>query len=111
MKIETQNYNDIAVIELQGELTEEFIKPLQDAASSVIASRVSGVVLDMTNVGFIDSRGLEQMLWLRDYCQENSRQLKLASTDENCHRILEITRIAPQFDIYEELSEAVKSFA
>jgi len=65
----------------------------------------------MTNVGFIDSIGLEKLLWARDYCNENNAQLKLAGLDENCSKILELTRLEDEFDRYNELAEAVKSFA
>ena len=111
MKITTQNYDDVTVVELQGEFTGEFTKPFVDTMSSMVASSVSGIVLDMTQVSFIDSQCLEQMMWLRDYCDENNRQLKIAGLDENCQKILEITRLGPLFDGYQELAEAVKSFA
>ena len=111
MKIETQEYNEVTVVELQGEFTEEAEKAFQDRTSSIIASGAACVVLDMTNVGFIDGHSLEQILWLKDYCHQNNRQLKLAGLDENCTKILEITRLLAGFDIYSELAEAVKSFA
>lgn len=111
MKIESQEYNEVMVVELQGEFTEETVKPFQDHTSSVVASGAACIVLDMTNVSFIDSRCLEQLMWLKDYCHQNSRQLKLAGLDENCSKILEVTRLLPEFDNYAELSEAVKSFA
>ena len=110
MKIETQNYNDVTVVRLQGEFTAESNKTFQDTITSMIASGVVCLVLDMSEVAFIDSPSLELLLWLRDYCNENNRQLKLAGLDENCVKILEITRIGPQFDTYEELAEAVKSY-
>jgi len=110
MKIKTQNYNGITVIELQGELTEEALKPFQDTASSIVSGKSANIVLDMSNVGFIDSKSLEQLLWLRDRCCEDKGQLKLAALEENCVKIMEITRLNSQFDIYDELSEAVKSF-
>ena len=59
----------------------------------------------------IDSAGLETLLWTRDYCDENNSQLRLAGLDENCSKILEITRLDKEFDSYAELAEAVKSFA
>ncbi len=64
-----------------------------------------------SGVGFIDSAGLEQLLWVRDWCNENKCELRLAGLDENCARILEITRLAGEFDCYAELAKAVKSFA
>jgi hypothetical protein len=44
-------------------------------------------------------------------CRDRLRQLKLAGLDETCRKILEVTRILGEFDTYDELNEAVKSFA
>jgi len=111
MKVKTQDYNDVAVVELQGELDGDFIELFRNTITDIIATRKSGVVLDMSDVGFIDSQGLEQLLWAKDYCNENNCQLRLAGLDENCAKILEVTRLENEFDRYAELSEAVKSFA
>jgi anti-anti-sigma factor len=111
MRIETQDYKDVAVLELQGELDGDFADLLRDTITDIITKRKSGVVLDLSGVGFIDSRGLEQLLWSRDYCSENKCELRLAGLDENCVKILEITRLQSEFDCFAELTEAVKSFA
>jgi anti-anti-sigma factor len=111
MKIESQKYNDIIVLQLQGEFTAEALKAFEDAASNAIASRVSGIVLDMSKVSFIDSQALEHLLDLSEKCREHTRQFKIAGLDEQCSKIFEITRLLPQFDTYSELTEAVKSFA
>jgi len=111
MRIKTQDYNDITVVELQGELDGEFTELFQDTISGIIVTRKAGIVFDMSNVGFIDSEGLEQLLWARDYCSENNCQLRLAGLDENCAKILEVTRLENEFDLHAELAEAVKSFA
>ena len=110
MQVQTQKYNDVTVVELQGEFVHEVIKTFQDAASSVIAAGSTGLVLDMSKVGFIDSEGLEELLRVKDLCQRNTCQLKLAGLEENCTKILEITGLTQNFDIYDELAEAVKSF-
>ena len=111
MKVKTQDYNDVTVIELQGELDSEFANLLQNTITNIIASHKAGIVLDMSGIGFIDGEGLERLLWARDYCHENNCQLRLAGLDENCKKILEITRLENEFDRYAELAEAVKSFA
>jgi len=111
MRILTQNYNDVTVVELQGELDGDFAELLRNAITEIIAKRKAGIVLDMSGVGFIDSQGLEQLLWLRDYCSENKCELRLAGPDENCVKILEITGLENEFNRYAELAEAVKSFA
>jgi anti-anti-sigma factor len=133
MRIKTQDYEDVTVVELHGELTADFVETFRNACSTAVAGskseqptdssperrqqptgskrRKSGVVLDMTKVGFIDSQGIEHLLWLRDFCRENNCELKLAGLDETCRKILEITRLRDRFDCYAELAEAVKSFA
>jgi anti-anti-sigma factor len=111
MKIKTQDYNDVTVVELRGEMDSDSAEFFQNTITGIIATHKNGIVLDMSGVGFIDSAALERLLWAREYCNEHNCQLRLAGLDENCVKILEITRLENQFDRYSELAEAVKSFA
>lgn len=111
MKIKIQDYNNVTVVELQGELDSDVTELFRNTITDIIARHKTCIVLDMSGIGFIDSQGLEQLLWSRDYCNENKRELRLAGLDENCRRILEITQLENEFDHYSELAEAVKSFA
>jgi anti-sigma B factor antagonist len=111
MKIKTQDYNDVTVVELQGELDSDDAELLKKTIEDIVSQNKINIVLDMSGVGFIDSRGLSILLWVRDYCIQNRRELRLAGLDENCTRIMEITRLDSEFDRYTELAEAVKSFA
>jgi len=111
MKVKVQDYNDVTVVELQGELDADVAEVFQSTITDIVTKRKTGVVLDMSEVNFIDSSGLELLLWSREYCNENKGEMRLAGLDENCLRILEITRLMNEFDHYVELAEAVKSFA
>jgi anti-anti-sigma factor len=111
MKINTQDYNEVTVVALQGELDGDVTEKLRKNITDIVARNKSGIVLDMSEVGFIDSNGLEELLWVRDYSSENNCELRLAGLDENCAKILELTRLENEFDRYSELAEAVKSFA
>ena len=110
MRIKTQDYNDVTVIEMQGELDAESGDQLRNSVTDIIRAKKAGIVLHMSGVGFIDSQGLEILLWIKDYCHENNCQFRVAGLDENCGKILEITLLKDQFDVYVELAEAVKSF-
>ncbi len=111
MRIHRQDYNDVTVIELQGELDGEVAEPLKSAITEAIANQRMGLVVNMSDISFVDGQGLELLLWVRDYCRQNKTQLRLAGLDENCAKILEITRLHDEFDCHAELAEAVKSFA
>ena len=110
MRVRTQDYSDVTVVELQGELDADLTELLQNTITEIVANHKIGIVLDLSAVGFIDSQGLEQLLWVRDYCHQNKTQLRLAGLDENCAKIFEVTRLESEFDRYAELAEAVKSF-
>jgi len=111
MRINTQNYNNVTVIELQGEIDGDLAELLKDTVAETLLEQRTGMVVNMNDVSFIDSQGLELLLWVRDYCRENRTQLRLAGLDENCEKILEITQLQNEFDRHSELAEAVKSFA
>jgi len=111
MKIKTQNYSNVIVLDLQGELDGDLADLLKDTVAETLSERPAGLVLNMSDVSFIDGQGLELMLWIRDYCRENKTQLRLAALAENCEKILEITQLHHEFDSHAELAEAVKSFA
>ena len=111
MKVNIQDYGNVTVVELQGELDGDVAELFHNTITDVIAQHKARIVLDMSGLGFIDSQGLELLLWSRDYCYENKRELRLAGLDENCMRILEITQLESKFEHYSELAEAVKSFA
>jgi len=111
MRIPWQNYNDATVVELRGEVDGETVEPLRTAITEIIANHRTGIVLNLSEVDFIDSQGLELLLWVRDYCGQNRVPLRLAGLAENCAKILEITRLQDEFDCHAELTQAVKSFA
>ena len=111
MKIKTQEYDDLTVIELHGEMTADFVEMLKTTVENIVSRRKPGVIIDMSQTGFIDSKGLEFLLWARDYCNEGSCAFKLAGLNENCAKILEITQLQKEFDKYAELNAAVRSMA
>jgi anti-anti-sigma factor len=111
MRTQTQNYNEVTVIEVQGEIDGDAVETLKDRVTETVATLRAGIVLNLSEVSFIDGRGLELLLWIRDYCRQNKTQLRLAGLDENCRTILEVTQLDSEFDCHAELAEAVKSFA
>ncbi len=111
MKIDTQDYGSVVVVSLDGEFDLDSVEMFARSLEPLVVQYDKGIVLDLSNVPFIDSKGLESLLWLRDKCLTVGSQMKLAGLDDNCSRILEITRLDKSFDCYEELASAVRSYA
>ena len=68
------------------------------------------LVINMTDVPFMDSAGLE--LLARNHRQYDSHGLimKLCSLTETTQKILSLTRLLHRFDTYPDASTAIRSF-
>lgn len=69
------------------------------------------VVLDLARVPYVDSRGLELLLELRDRCVSRGGSLKLAGPNALCKDVLRITRLHREFDVFDDAVSAAGSFA
>ena len=55
--------------------------------------KVRFFVIDLEQTNFIDSKGLESLLWVQQQCDENLGQVRLvAKPDDTCRKILQVTR-------------------
>ena len=111
MNINLRNYNDVTVIELKDQFAKASADSFDDLIKRAVDSRKTGIVIDMTNVNFIDSAGLQKLIWARNFSNNSRSQLRLTGLNENCCDILRITRLDGNFDCYESLTDAIKSCA
>ena len=108
--IKVDEYNNVCVMSLGGDLAAADAQQLRKHVEDVIDNRqLVDFVLDFEKAGFIDSEGLETLLWLKRRCEDLFGQLKLANLDENCRKILEITRLEHRFECHGDLAGALKT--
>ncbi|MFC1763713.1 STAS domain-containing protein [Planctomycetota bacterium] len=111
MKAHIQENNDVVVFRLEGQLTSESCIRLREKATELLSSTRKAIVFDMSAVSWIDSEGLELLLWIRDYCRLSVVQFRLAGLTDNCSKILEMTRLDSEFHCGVSIPEAVNSLA
>jgi anti-anti-sigma factor len=68
------------------------------------------VVLDMDDTEMIDGAGLTALLDARDALRERQGDLKIATANATNRKILEITRLDEQLELFESVIDAVKSY-
>ena len=68
------------------------------------------VVLDMDATEMIDSKGLTALLDVQDKLRDANGEAKIATSNSNNRKILEITRLDQQLEVFNSVVEAVKSF-
>lgn len=109
MGIRCDEYNQVCVVAVDGDLDGEAARALLAAADTQAQRRMTDFVIDLEKCGFIDSEGLEALLALSRRCEELAGQLRLAALDENCRKILEITRLEPRFQCDQDVAAAMRT--
>jgi anti-anti-sigma factor len=109
MKITCQNHEQCTVFSLRGELTADEIDEFRKAALEQMDNKPHDFVLDMSQVTFVDSQGLESLLWLQEQCMEKLGQVRLAECPENVNTILRITRLNKTVVACKSIQEAIDS--
>lgn len=110
MPVRVEEYDDVAVLSPTGDLSGAEAVELRAKVDELIETRqVVDVVIDLEKCPFIDSEGLEALLWTKRRCEDLFGHAKLARPDENVRKILEITRLEPRFDCADDLADAMKT--
>ncbi len=109
MNIRAEDYDHVSVLSCSGELTVDTIDVLRNQISERLDKKVRFFVLDLQAVTFIDSKGLETLLWIQTQCDERLGQVRLCNLDETCSKILQVTRLDGHFDLFTDVTETVKT--
>jgi len=110
MGIKCEQYSQACVIAVEGDFTGESAALLRKTTEEQIDQRqIVDFVIDFEKSGFIDSEGLEALLSTKRRAEDLFGQLKLVGLDENCRKILEITRLAQRFESHTDLESALKT--
>ena len=111
MKTHIQDNGHIVMIQLEGSLDSTCIEALKQSLQDQIRYHRTALILDMKDVNYISSQGLETLLWLRDACRRYHIQFRLAGITNRCRTILELTRLLDVFLTYQNADEAIQSLA
>ena len=110
MAVNTEIYDGIALISVDGDLADEQATRLRKAVADTIESRhLAEFVIDLSACVGVDSEGLESLLFAKSRCDALYGRLRLALSDPNVLAILDITRLRPRFDCSDTPEAAMKS--
>ena len=110
MRINEKRQGAVAVIQGDGPLVGEDAEQLGQVAANAAGNNLGRVVLDMSTVAFVDSKGLEVLLELAEKVAEGGRTLKLCATNKTVRQVLELTGLVSHFEYFDDTHSAVRSF-
>ena len=103
MELITREYDSGLVItfpeqlQLEGDRSFEF----KGCIRELIHGRASRVIVDLSNVGFIDSSGLGALISALKVLRANGGDLVLCSMSSQVRTVFEITRLFRVFEVFE----------
>jgi anti-anti-sigma factor len=110
MAIRTDEYNRVCVFTIEGDLANDEPTAFREMVEARAAAGWSmELVVDLEKCPYVDSGGLEALLFARRRCEEAGGRLSLANPDANCRKVLEITRLNHHFEFHATLAGAMKN--
>jgi len=107
MNLPTEIFGQVIVAHTPDELGSDQTEGLENYLAGLERNHV---VLDLDNTEMINSRGLTSLLDGQDRLREEDGELKIATTNATNRKILEITRLDQQLEVFDSVIDAVKSF-
>jgi anti-anti-sigma factor len=91
------------VLKLNGPLT---LSTLFDFQSAVRAEKAPTVIIDLSEVPYVDSAGLGSVINAHVSCTNAGRHLALVGVTERVRTLLQLTRVEQVFTIFPTLEDA-----
>lgn len=99
------------VIEIEGQIDLHSAPSLQERTRSVLADGKTRVIVDLSEVSYIDSTGLGVLVTALRRLQRAGGGLSLIVTDYDIERLLQTTGLDGMFTLHRTHDEAVEDLA
>jgi len=110
MQIHVYKDNELAVIEIEGEVDLYNSPKLRQQLGAQINHGILKIIIDFAKVKYIDSSGLATLIEGYQKLNKLKGELKLCSMNKSIMDIFEVSRLNDVFAIYKSRKEAVDGF-
>lgn len=109
----TERRNDlITILDLEGNIgLGDGSAELHEALRLLVERGEKKILLNMADVSHIDSSGLGELVSGYTTIDRAGGELKLFHLSDRVHELMTMTKLFTVFDVYDNESEAVRSFA
>ena len=83
---------------------------LRERVKSLLVEDRKKIVLNMSNVNYIDSSGLGMLVALHVSARGQGAEVHLSNLGEKFHDVLQLTRLLTVFNVYDTEADAIRAF-
>ena len=111
VNVTIQEIDGVSVVGLNGRIVlGEESGALREAVKGLIAAGKKKVVLNMSNVTYIDSAGLGILVAAYVSAKTQGASIKLCALGHKFREVLQITRLVTIFEVFDTPAAAIESF-
>jgi anti-sigma B factor antagonist len=111
MRAATRELGEITIVDIKGRITiGEGNVMLREIMVGLLQKGKKHVLLNMTDVAYLDSAGIGELVRSHTSVRKQGGQMKLASVNKNVQELLQKTMLLAVFDVHQDETSAVKSF-
>jgi anti-sigma B factor antagonist len=112
MHVEVRQAEDVIIVDLRGQLVagtgDEL---LRDVMNELVAESWKKILLNLSEVSRIDSAGIGELVASCRLAERLGTHVKLLHVRGRVRRVLELGRVLPLFEVYDDEEEALSHFA
>lgn len=111
MNVNVRNVEDVRVVDFEGRLAlgdDELA--LSRTVDELLAEGCRKILLNLTQIEYIDSSGLGELVQSFKVAKTFEADLKLLRPQERVRHTLQLSMLLPLFQIYDTEEEAIASF-
>jgi anti-anti-sigma factor len=110
MPVKDDIYGDVCVLSIDGDLSGDNVQASRTLVEKMMVEKlIVDFAIDFEKCPFIDSEGLEMLLWIKRRVDEGFGRVKLAVLDDHCRKIIEMTRLENHFECHGDLTQALQA--
>ena len=111
LNISERQAGDVTVLDLGGKITiGEGSVSLRGAIRHLIEEGKKKILLNLNNVGYVDSSGIGELVSSFTTINREGGQLKLLNLSGKIRDLMVITKLHTVFDVYDDEATALNSF-
>lgn len=111
MHVELRKAGEVVVVDLVGKLTAGLGDLLlRETLEQLLADRHKKILVNLSQVAFIDSAGVGELVAGLRACQREGSALKILNSSERVNSTLYLARLLPIFEVYQDEHDALQHF-
>jgi anti-sigma B factor antagonist len=108
LNVKTRKVDNAVVVDLSGRLTiGEPVLLLRETIRVLVGDGARDFVLNLADVGYIDSSGLGELVSLFTTVRNKQGDVKLLNLTAKAKDLLQMTKLLTVFDVYDDENKAI----